>query len=161
MALSMVAMVNSIQEAPLQGLGKASIPYVGLTLLFMLCTLGWLASAGSFLNSIVRPGLRPGTALFRFALIYPLIYLGAFLVIFPPSPAVLLVILPLHLLAIFCLFYTLNFVSKNLVLVERGKEITFYDYAGPFFLLWFLPIGLMIVQPRINRLYAEAKNPAE
>jgi len=54
----------------------------------------------------------------------------------------------------FCLFYDLYFVPKSLVTVESGKQATFYDYAGPFFLKWFFPIGIWFIQPRINRLYA-------
>jgi hypothetical protein len=46
-------------------------------------------------------------------------------------------------------------VSKSLVLAETGKPASFYDYAGPFFLLWFFPVGIWIVQPRVNRLYSE------
>jgi len=132
-----------------------------MAVLFMVCSQGWFGATGSFLNSIVQPRIRPGLNFFRFALIYPVLYIVAFLIVFPPPPAMLVIIFPLHVFAIFCMFYLPIFVSKNLALVENGKEVTFYDYAGPFFLLWFLPIGLWIVQPRINRLYAEAKNPAE
>ncbi|MGA8503302.1 MAG: hypothetical protein WB683_17255 [Candidatus Sulfotelmatobacter sp.] len=155
MLASMVAMVDSIQATPVGSFGKDSLPFVGLTLSFMFVSIGWFGAAGSFLNSIVQPGLRPGSRLFRFSLVYPLLYTAAFLIVFPPSPTMLLVIFPLHLVAIFCVFYLPIFVSKNLALVEMGKDVTFYDYAGPFFLLWFLPIGLWIVQPRINKLYAE------
>jgi hypothetical protein len=49
-------------------------------------------------------------------------------------------------------------VAKNLVKAETGKRVTFYDYAGPFFLLWFFPIGVWFIQPRINQLYAEKHN---
>jgi hypothetical protein len=54
-----------------------------------------------------------------------------------------------------CLFYLLYFVSKNLVLTEAGKQVSFYEYAGPFFLLWFFPMGVWIVQPKVNQLYEE------
>ncbi len=161
MALSMVAMVNSVQAASARGLGKNSLPFVGLSLLFAVCSQGWFGAAGSFLNSCVQPSLKPGLTFFRFALIYPILYMAGFLIVFPPPPAMLVIIFPLHLLAIFCMFYLPTFVSKNLALVEKGSEVAFYDYAGSFFLLWFLPVGLWIVQPRINRLYAEAKNSAE
>jgi hypothetical protein len=58
----------------------------------------------------------------------------------------------------YCMFYLLYFVSKSLVLAETDKTATFYDYAGPFFLMWFYPIGIWIIQPRINRLYSERGN---
>jgi hypothetical protein len=70
----------------------------------------------------------------------------------------LALIYPLHVFAMICMFYLLYFVSKSLVLGETGKPASFYDYAGPFFLLWFFPAGIWIVQPRVNRLYSERKN---
>jgi hypothetical protein len=121
----------------------------------MLCFLGWFWALGSFLNSVVSPQLRPARGFFRFAVVYPALYVPLFLVVFPFSnPSTFAIILPLHFLCMGCLLYAMYFVSKNLALVETARKVRFYDYAGPFFLLWFFPIGIWIVQPRINRLYA-------
>jgi uncharacterized RDD family membrane protein YckC len=59
----------------------------------------------------------------------------------------------------FCMLYLLYFVSKNLVLAETRKPASFPDYAGPFFLIWFFPIGIWFTQPRINRLYERPPPP--
>lgn len=75
------------------------------------------------------------------------------------SPLIALILL-FHLFAMFCIFYGLYFVSKSLVLAETGKPASFYDYAGPFFLIWFFPIGIWFTQPRINRLFAERTKAA-
>jgi hypothetical protein len=158
MALSMVAMFNSIQAEPARDFGKGTLPFFVCALLVMIGTLGWFGAVGWFLNSTVQPGLRPAAGIFRFALVYPVLYVVAFMILFPPSPAEFVILLPLHMIAILCLFYLPIFVSKNLALVEMRKSVTFSDYATAFFLLWFLPIGVWVVQPRINRLYAEAKN---
>jgi hypothetical protein len=157
MLLAQIAMFNSMLSAKPHDPGKDLLPFFSVTLLFMLCFNGWFWIMGSFLNALVRPQLRPRLGLFRFALIYPILYLPIFMISFPQQPTTLAFIFPLHLLATFCMFYLLNFVSRNLVLAETGRNVTFYDYAGPFFLLWFFPIGVWIVQPRINRLYAERK----
>ena len=53
------------------------------------------------------------------------------------------------------MLFNLHFVSKSLALAEMQRPLSFYDYAGPFFLLWFFPIGIWFIQPRINRLYAD------
>ena len=139
--------------------GKGSLLFGVVMLPFMLGFLFWFWSMGSFLSSIVHPALRMKMGFFRFALIYPALYVVAFIAAFQSSnPALLMVIFPFHLFAMFCLFYDLHFVSKNLVLAETSKSAAFYDYAGPFFLLWFFPVGIWIVQPRINRLYSEKKS---
>jgi hypothetical protein len=130
--------------------------FVAATTLYMLCFLAWFWSLGSFLNSIVKPELKLKTTFLHIALIYPAIYMPFFLaVFFDLKPELFMVVLPLHLFAMFCIFYLLRFASKTLALAETGRTVSFYDYAGPFFLLWFYPVGVWIIQPRINRLYAE------
>ena len=144
---------------PWKDLGRADLLFIGIMIFYMFCFLAWFWSLGSFLNSIVKPELKLRTTFFRFAAIYPAIYLPGFLaVFFNLKPGLFAVIFPLHLFAMFCIFYLLRFASKTLALAEAGKPVSFYDYAGPFFLMWFYPIGVWIVQPRVNRLYAERRN---
>lgn len=128
-----------------------------LTAIFLVFLLGWFWAMGSFLSSIVIPKLRLNTELFLVSLIYPPLYICVFFaVVFGNVKSSLIaLILPFHLFAMFCMFYGLYFVSKSLVLAETGRRASFYDYAGPFFLLWFFPVGVWFTQPRINRLYAE------
>jgi hypothetical protein len=136
--------------------GRISPLIAIITGLFMGSFLGWFWSMGSFLSSIVQPALKLKMGFFRFALVYAAIYLPVFMALFQSlNPTVFAVIMPFHFFAMYCIFYMLYFVSKSLVLVETGKSASFYDYAGPFFLIWFFPIGVWIIQPRINRLYAE------
>lgn len=129
------------------------------TALGMLCFAGWFWSMGTFLISIVQPLLRLKTGFFRFSLIYPVLYsfaAGPFFL--NPDASMFAVIIPLHFFAVFCMFYSLRFVAKSLVLAETGKPASFYDYAGPFFLIWFFPLGVWFIQPRVNRLYAARRN---
>jgi hypothetical protein len=119
----------------------------------------WLWSLGSFLASIAPPTLRLSLGIFRFALIYTPVYLFGFNVFFGDlQPLLIAFVFPLHLLAMFCLVYSLYFVSKSLVSAERGEPVSFSSYAGALFLLWFFPIGVWIIQPRVNGLYADKKN---
>ncbi len=73
---------------------------------------------------------------------------GAYTAILIP----LIIIIPLHLFSIFCIFYCLYFVAKTLKTVEMQKEVQFSDFVGEFFLIWFYPIGIWVIQPRINKL---------
>ena len=141
-----------------EDLGKLGFPLAFMTALFMFCFLGWFWSMGSFLHSIVQPPLRLKTRFFRFALVYPGLYILVFMAFFQSTttnPALLAIFFPLHFFAMFCLFYDLYFVSKSLLLAETSKPVSFYDYAGPFFLIWFFPLGVWFIQPRINRLYGQ------
>jgi hypothetical protein len=124
-------------------------------------TLGlfvWLWSMGSFFNSIVVTNLKMREGLFHIALVYPPVYIAWFISTFPISGIrIFLVDFLLDLPGMFCVIYLLIFVSKTLVVAETGKPATFSDYAGPFFLLWFFPVGIWIIQPRVNRLYANRR----
>lgn len=129
---------------------------------FIAFFFGWLWSMGSFLSSVTDPRLRLKMNFFGFALIFPIPYTFTFMIVVSqnPQPWIVLLILPFHFLAMFCMFYILYFLSKSLVMVETGKRATFYEYAGPFFLFWFFPIGVWFTQPRINQLYAKRRDIA-
>lgn len=58
----------------------------------------------------------------------------------------------MHLFSMFCLFYCLYFVAKTIKTAELQKETSFGDFAGEFFLIWFYPIGIWFIQPKINRI---------
>jgi hypothetical protein len=47
------------------------------------------------------------------------------------------------------------FTAKTITSVEMKKETHFSDYIGDFFLIWFFPVGIWFLQPRINRLLEE------
>jgi hypothetical protein len=68
------------------------------------------------------------------------------------NPIYFLILFPLHMFSMFCLFYIIFQVSKIFRAVELEKEVSFNDFAGEFFLIMFFPLGVWIIQPRINKL---------
>lgn len=62
------------------------------------------------------------------------------------------IITPLHLFSIFCIFYMIYFTAKTLKTIELKREVTFSDFVVEFFMIWFLPIGIWILQPKINEM---------
>lgn len=114
----------------------------------------WQWCVGSFLSRIAHPALSMKRSILEFAVAYPPIYgVFFFVAMLIPNERFFIFIIPFHFLAMACLFYGVYFVSKSLTLVETARPASFYGYAGPFFLLWFFPLGIWIIQPRINRLY--------
>jgi len=155
-----VALINSLSPAPSsQGtLVKGDLRDGFVMALSALGIFVWFWSMGTFFSSITKTELKLKPGFFRFALVYPVFYFIFFIANFQNfKPAFIAVMLPLHLLAMLCMFYILYFVSKSMVLAETGKPAVFYDYAGPFFLLWFFPIGIWIIQPRVNQLYSDRR----
>jgi hypothetical protein len=66
--------------------------------------------------------------------------------------ALFTLIIPIHLFAMFCIFYTLYFVAKTIKTVELQRAVTFIDFAIEFFLILFYPVGIWIIQPKINKM---------
>jgi hypothetical protein len=69
------------------------------------------------------------------------------------------IVIPLHFFCMFCIFYCMYFVSKTFKTAELQRGTTFSDYAGEFFLIWFYPIGIWIIQPKINRMMESTPDP--
>jgi bacteriorhodopsin len=66
--------------------------------------------------------------------------------------AIFALVVPLHLFSMFYIFYTLYFAAKTVKTVELQREVTFSDFAGEFFLIWFYPVGVWIIQPKVNKM---------
>jgi hypothetical protein len=135
-------------------LGPGGLIFLGLMWIDMLCLIAWLWAMGSFLNSLQKPGLTLKLPLFRVALLYPPVYGVVFFLADLPAWAVL----PLHLFALFCLFYCFYFVAKSLATVNKERQVSFSDYGKYLFLLYFFPIGVWLIQPRINQLRGQSRN---
>lgn len=112
----------------------------------------WLWFLGTSLNSMRHLGEREGTGPFSIACSLTVIYLVV-LAASLQNPNARSVLGPLGVVPMICSLYVLQFVAKIMVLVEKKQVPTFYEYAGPFFLLWFFPLGIWFVQPRVNRIY--------
>jgi hypothetical protein len=127
-----------------------------LTFLMMLLFFSWLTSIGWVSNSRIEVALRPRMRWYVGAAIYAATYIALAARVFPASfatggnlPGIIVV---MHLLATVAIFYVLAFSAKNLIMAERQSPVALFDYSGPFFLIWFFPVGVWFVQPRVNRL---------
>lgn len=60
-----------------------------------------------------------------------------------------------YLLFAFFIIYVLTLVAKTIRTAELQREVTLGDYIGEFFLIYFLPIGIWFIQPKINNMMKE------
>jgi hypothetical protein len=135
-----------------------------MMILFVGLFFGWFYSLGTNLHKKLPPTVEMNLTRFKVFLFIPAIYmLLIFVVMFgmfsnfsqgeQPSLGIAALIVPLHLFSMFCIFYCLYFNAKALKSVEWQRPVTFSDFAGEFFLIWFFPLGVWIIQPRINKLF--------
>lgn len=133
--------------------------------MMLLCVtglFGWFWSVGSGLQSKVPAGVemkvRKFKIFFFISLVYILLVLGlvmAALAGIGLNSKIFIIILPLHLISMFGVFYSLYFAAKTFKTVELQRETSFSDFSSEFFMMWFFPIGIWMIQPRINRIVKE------
>jgi hypothetical protein len=139
-----------------------------IIMFFMLTIWAWFWSVAFGLQKQVPENVKLNVRLFKFFFFVPLLYVVLISIFvslilinfisFRSNPdleiifGLIAIIIPLHFFAIFCIFYTFIFVAKTYKTVELQREATFSDYAGEFFLVWFYPIGIWVLQPKINEL---------
>lgn len=132
-----------------------------LMVFFVALFFGWFYALGTNLHKKLPATVVMNLTRFKIFLFIPVVYMLFFAVFMftmfsvggRPNPAIFGIIFPLHLFSMFCIFYCLYFNAKALKSVEWQKPVTFSDFAGEFFLIWFFPIGIWIIQPRINKLF--------
>jgi len=101
---------------------------------------------------------------FNFQLLFPLVYIISILLIFKGGIEInqsnftdnrwaALIIIPAHIYAMYCTFYTIWFIAKAIATIEYNHVVTLDVYLGNFFLLWFFPIGIWWIQPKIRKIF--------
>jgi hypothetical protein len=132
---------------------------------------GWFWSIAIGLQKKVPENVKMKVKKFKILFFIPLIYILCILAFIGTSMnglinneieptgvqigSVFALIIPLQLFSMFCIFYSLYFVAKTFKTVELQREVKFADFAGEFFMIWFYPIGIWIVQPKINKMIEE------
>ena len=134
---------------------------------------GWQYAIGTNLHKRLPADNPMPLKRFKWFLAIPVIYIAFVLLVFLPllltnvdpesldgidpitMSTMALLIIPLHLFSMFCMFYTLYYNAKSLKAVASQRPVTFSEFAGEFFLMWFLPVGIWIIQPRINKIFTE------
>ncbi len=149
-----------------------------IMLLCMGTLLGWEYAVAIGLQKLVPTGIKMKVTKFKTFFFFPVTYMSLIIILificltvnFSHTDAAdfgplffipFLIIIPIHLFSMFCLFYCLYFIAKTLKTVELQREASFSDFVGEFFLTWFFPIGVWILQPRINKMIKEYENKDE
>lgn len=145
--------------------------FIVFMLVIIAFLFAWQWSVAIGLNRIIPVEHKLKTGLFKFSMIFPLIYmtllmtLGFYFFTYqiqnliasntPPEFTWALFILPFHFLSVFCMFYNIYFVAKSIKTAEAQRSVTIGDFILEAVFVWFLPIGIWFLQPRINKMIAE------
>lgn len=119
----------------------------------------WIWTVAVGLKDKVPETIKLNVKKFKAFFIIPLAYFILYLTLFFPAiinfevdPTLFLFIMPLHFFAMFCILYCLYFSAKSIRTVELQRTVHSGYYIGEFFLIWRFPIGVWIIQPRLNKI---------
>lgn len=168
--ISMFANIDSNGNPDQTGMLNMMKIFPIIMLLYVGLFFGWFWSIGIGLQKFIPTDIKMKIQKFKIFFFIPLVYILFILIVIGTifygissgSNAVggivgkmLLFIIPMHLFSMFCMFYLLYFVSKTIKTTELKRTVTFSEFAGEFFLIWFFPIGIWFIQPKINKLIAQ------
>jgi hypothetical protein len=57
-----------------------------------------------------------------------------------------------HLYASFAIVYFLYVIARNFMCIQLKKDASLSEYIAAFFAVWFLPIGIWWIQPKIREM---------
>ncbi len=134
--------------------------FLSASLVIVVITyMGWFWAVGLGLQKLITPEHQLKTTWFKVALIIPLLYFVFAAVYFVFSlkdnyidPSFFNVMTPFHIVSMVCLFYCMYFTARTYKTVRLQKHVTFEGCMGEFFMIWFFPFGIWVLQPKINKL---------
>ena len=133
-----------------------------LLILPLLIYYGWIGSVGTAFSQKNSPVPMP-TGRFRLSLWTSAICSILLLVYFWAYPQYLqgtdneeavpiILVGVLVFVALFTLFYCLSFMARAIVQRERVRRVTSSEFYSEFVMAVVFPIGIWLLQPRVNKL---------
>ncbi len=139
--------------------------FPAMMFVFIVMVFGWIWAVSTVLHKQLPPGvnlnLRQFQLMFAIPIVYCLFILGWINIAnftgdygtgYSAGVTFTILIIVMHLISIACILLGVRFAAKTLKSIELGRLAKFGDYGAEFFLIWFSPIGIWILQPRLNRL---------
>jgi len=127
-----------------------------------LIQYGWTWSVAIKMNRIIPEEFKLNTMAFKIFFWLPLIYFPIFAIFFilmfrsiDSITMSFLLLIPVHLFMVFCAFYCIYFTARVVKTAEYKRYTTVSDYIAEFIMIWFFPIGIWFIQPKINKMYEE------
>lgn len=154
MFLTQALMLNSVMD------GGAVNPLVMIlpTVLVGAVFFGWIWAIASACYRALPRDLASSPRPMKIGLVYALIYISlSGVLLFGAGNQLPGYVALMHLLAMSAVFYSLGYTAKQLTKLEQKQDVTFFSYSGPFFLLWFFPLGIWFIQPKVNQLLGQEK----
>ncbi|MGE0568855.1 MAG: hypothetical protein AB7O73_12990 [Bacteroidia bacterium] len=142
-----------------------------VVLIFTGLFYGWIWSIAIGLQKMIPEELQLKTNLFKVFFFVPIVFSILVMVWvwsiihniqetieygegFNPANFIITIILmiPFNLFSLFCTFYCFYFAARTLKTLELQRETNVSDYILEIIMFWFYPVGVWLIQPKVNRL---------
>lgn len=159
MVFMIVSIAREINSDPTQMLSYTKY-FPIIMIIFMGVLYGWIWSVAIGLQCKIPECIKMKVTKFKIFFFIPLIYViliililgflvNGLITIETPQSVGLVnsfvsILIPSQLLLMFCIFHSLYFVAKTFKTVELQRKVSFSDFAGEFFMIWFYPILIEI-----------------
>ena len=157
-----ITMIRS--EGSLSGFANKNFLSFIVRIISMAVSIGWLYAIGTNFHKKLPDSVKMNLVRFKVIVFILAVYAQFFCIFlaFMINEEILglslyKVINTVHTIIMFCLLYCLHFNARVIKAVELQRPVTFGDFSEDFLLLLIYPIGIWIIQPRINNLF-ENKN---
>ena len=135
--------------------------YSAARVLLYVAYFGWFLVLERTLKTYLRPGLPFSSGLFTVCVLFLIVAIGTGAFAGPnpsgrPGQSITLegvIVFPF----LFAFFYLPYHIGKLLAIVENPKAMTFSRHFGETVLFLFYPLGIWLLQPRINELYTHQR----
>jgi hypothetical protein len=126
----------------------------------MLVLFLGMFSVGAWCNRQLPESLRLSLLPFAAGLVIPVVYLLLYIFLqvplledgVPSKPP--LWMLPLHMLSLLGIFYSLWYTARQLKSLLENEDADLMIFSSTFFLLFIFPIGIWLIQPSLNQLHS-------
>lgn len=135
--------------------------------LYVVIHFGWMFTVATELQKMIAPEIPMKIKKFLVFWTFPLLYFSAFAILLGAAAASIEIVAPeqilsdyfpwflmAHLTAMLGIFYSNYFCAKTLGTAEQQKPLRFIDTVPDMVLFWMLPVGIWVLQPRLNKLLA-------
>lgn len=129
---------------------------------------GWSYYTGTSLSKKIPDSAKMSVRRFKIMQLFPIIYIPIFgittylLVNFSsegkPNQGIIAILGLLLWVTLFACLYCIYYNSKSIKAVELQRAVTIKDYFAEFLLILFFPIGLWVIQPRLNAIFKSMSN---
>ncbi len=155
-----------------ENLQKYVIMMIPFALYYLISNLTWYWAVGIGLLKKTTEEKAPKSILFKISIIgVIMIYVSVFAVMIrlfdiitqilneTVEPEKILpiagILLILMLMLLIGFIYMFVFTARSIYTAETQEKAKFKNYIAEFILVWFLPVGVWFLQPRINKIVRE------